>query len=159
MTGMRCIRTEQRCGLEQNQWQEVTQYGPLGQPQLERNTAPMKERELMVSGLKLKLRFADETGHEKVAGCALSEYQSKTEQDRIEVILRDVPGCPARFSAHPEEGAHLSLVNEMSEPFRYPQGAQVKSWEDKILQPATEAVYSPGIAFEGMVTWEPGASD
>lgn len=150
--GRRCIRTERRCAEEQNQWLEETLHGELGPSTRERNTNPMDETALMLSGLKLKLIFSGASAEEAAISCPISEYQPKLDSDRITVTLGDQPGCPASFAAHPGEAARLSVVNEMNEPIHYVQGVQVKSWDGKLIEQPTPQTYLPEIGFEGVLT-------
>jgi len=75
--GRRCVHTEKQCAEQQNQWQDETQYLPLGPATHERNMSPMKESALMLSGLKLKLSFPGSFAADKVAGCPISQYLPK----------------------------------------------------------------------------------
>ena len=151
-TGDTCIAYAKQCAQQTNQWTEQTVYPGLGDSGDVQDKAPMKSAALLIAGLKLRFSYQDARGTPQQSDCALDLFKPAVDADKIMVQLANVSGCPPIFAPDAAAAPTLALVNAMDVPISYPQGLMVKTWDGKVQQQATNAVYLPFIDFAGTLT-------
>ena len=112
----------------------------------------MKSAALLTGGLKLRFSYQDANGNLQQAECALDAFKPLVGADKITVQLANVTTCPSVFTAGAQTSPTLSLVNAMDTPITYPQGMQLKTWDGRVQEKPTDAVYLPTIDFAGTLT-------